>query len=101
MLKFILKHSLVFAILLFNVSQCFNAIEDYIKFHSVDADQIWHIMKWWIDRPCLFLSGVLSFETIKEQFKNNDIWHYTNRFLYLLAGIVFSFFLWQIIYRSL
>lgn len=92
------------ACVFFLVSQLANSTGDAIKFSGVikdwkRVDLIWHVNKYLIDRPCLFLSGLFAYKTIEMWFLMGDLFHYTNELLWLTFTIAISFFVWQLNYR--
>ena len=83
----------VAAVLFFLAIQA-NAVMDALKFYVSDPmryDRAWHILKWPVFFPLLFLSGALSFLVIEEVFFT-DIWHLPKKFWAWSFGIVISLF---------
>ena len=90
------------AILTFFMAIQANAAADAIKFYSEDTprlDRQWHWLKWAIDRPCHFLSGVFSFLVIEEIFFT-DMWHLPAKFWAWSFGIVISLFSFKFALRQ-
>ena len=86
------------------ISQLANSFCDAVKFSRRDIadryDNLWHWIKWPVDRVCLFLAGFFSFDIVKNQFDQNDLWHYNNDFYCLVVVIVLSIFVaWPLHYR--
>jgi len=99
-LNLILENSLIFAIVFCILRSLANSFSDALYFSdSINKfNNLWHWIKWGIDRPSLFLFGFFSYNTIVYQIKN-DFWHYTNEFLVWSGFFIGSFFIWQIHYK--
>lgn len=99
----------ILAIVLLLLSQSFNAIEDAINFTSLikvpKYNHWWHIFKWILDRPFLFISGVLFSDTIinyLDLLKENwyyYLWHYPGDLIIFIVTIFVGFLLFQVFYR--
>ena len=102
MINFIEQYSFYLALSFIVLSQSANGFGDAIKFTNVKIskkfDNLWHWIKWGIDRPTLLLTGFCSYPLLMSQFKN-DFWHYDNKFLWWAFVFLNSFFIWQIIHK--
>lgn len=102
MINFLYTYSLELACCFFIMTALANSFCDAINFSGAmkrkGYNNLWHWIKHGIDRESLALAGFFSYNTIKEQIKN-DFWHYTTDFLILAFVFIASFFIWQINYR--
>jgi len=99
-IQFIIDNALWFAIPSRLLTSFGNSFCDSIVFSKAygKQDSLWHWIKYGVDRLFLSIFWFVSFSIIYEQCYN-DIWHYTNEFLILLAIYIAGFFVWQINYR--
>jgi hypothetical protein len=105
MIEFVLNYALFFSIFFLYFSVLGNSFNDALLFSGAKngrrSDLLWHFVKYLVDRPFLFLSGVMAFQVLVEQWLayNWDIFHYTMEFFIWVAFIVNSFVIWQVHYR--
>jgi len=95
------------SLIMLYLSQFGNSLGDSIKFSGLGIgeklDNLWHYVKYSIDRPLLFIAGMLSHDVLmpflRQVFNSGDVWHKDISFIIYTMFLVLSFFFWEFSYR--